>query len=191
MKKEEKLTKDFLKAKQMVKNGIIGKNVVFENSGRIIALPSFNAKMIINTMLQFADERIVEEFERILRMKWNFRKNALTSSEILVKMDSEIQRVIGSFRGLAAAREASQGPVYDGQTMIVTHASGTSFPRRGRVGLTTRAESVIDDAMAEVERLPESKHLTEALEMLTEARNKVSNYVDGELLRQAKQSSDD
>jgi hypothetical protein len=53
------------------------------------------------------------------------------------------------------------------------------IPRRIRVDLFTPAEKAIWDAQQEVEKLPADIRLTEAGTLLGQARNKVSDFVDG------------
>jgi len=52
-------------------------------------------------------------------------------------------------------------------------------PRRNRVDLLTPAETAIHEAMRQVETLPGDERLTHAITLLQEARDVVSDYVDG------------
>lgn len=50
--------------------------------------------------------------------------------------------------------------------------------RRNRIDLMSPAEKAIYDAMQEVEKMPADVRLTDAVELLQQAKNKVSDYVD-------------
>ena len=54
-----------------------------------------------------------------------------------------------------------------------------SFPRRSRLDLMTPAEKAIYDAMQEVEKAGADVRLTDAINLLSQARDKVADYVDG------------
>ena len=53
------------------------------------------------------------------------------------------------------------------------------FPRRNRLDLNTPAEKSIYDAMQEVEKLGADVRLTNAVNLLVQARNLVADFVDG------------
>ena len=52
------------------------------------------------------------------------------------------------------------------------------YPRRNRIDLLTPAEKAIYDAIQKVEELPGDERLTDAICLLQDAQNKVSDYVD-------------
>lgn len=52
------------------------------------------------------------------------------------------------------------------------------IPRRKRLDLNVPAEKAIYDAMQEVEKLPADVRLTEAVILLTKAKDLVSDFVD-------------
>lgn len=52
------------------------------------------------------------------------------------------------------------------------------FPRRSRLDLNTPAERAIYDAMQEVEKVGADTRLTEAVILLSKARDLVADYVD-------------
>lgn len=52
-------------------------------------------------------------------------------------------------------------------------------PRRNRLDLNVPAESAIYNAIREVEKMPPSIRLTEAVTLLSKARGIVSDYIDG------------
>jgi len=54
----------------------------------------------------------------------------------------------------------------------------SDIPRRSRVELRTEAEAAISAAMGEVEKLPADARLTDALVLLEQARNLVSDFED-------------
>lgn len=54
-------------------------------------------------------------------------------------------------------------------------------PRRNIADQATAAEKAIDNAMAEVEKLEASIILTDAIGLLTNAREKVSDFIDSKL----------
>jgi hypothetical protein len=53
-----------------------------------------------------------------------------------------------------------------------------TIPRRARLYLNEPAERAIFDAMQEVEKLPPDIGLTDAVILLQQARDKVSDYID-------------
>jgi ribosome assembly protein YihI (activator of Der GTPase) len=55
------------------------------------------------------------------------------------------------------------------------------FPRRARNYMLTPAEKAIYTAMQEVELMEADERLTDAIELLDKARNKVADYVDEQL----------
>jgi hypothetical protein len=55
----------------------------------------------------------------------------------------------------------------------------SAIPRRIRIDLFTPAERAIYDAHQAVESLPPDVRLTEACNLLSAARAKVADYVDG------------
>ena len=55
-----------------------------------------------------------------------------------------------------------------------------NVPRRARLDLNTPAEKAIFDAMQEVEKLPADVKLTEAVNLLSKAKDLVSDFVDAE-----------
>lgn len=55
------------------------------------------------------------------------------------------------------------------------------FPRRSRLDLNTPAEKAIYDAMQEVEKMAADERLTDAVELLQQAHDKVADYVDEQL----------
>lgn len=55
---------------------------------------------------------------------------------------------------------------------------GDTIPRRARVDLWSPAERAINDAMAEVEKLPPDTGLTDAVILLQNAQRKVADYID-------------
>lgn len=55
----------------------------------------------------------------------------------------------------------------------------TEFPRRSDLHRQTETEIAIRSAIADVEALGADPLLTEAVELLDRARNKVADYVDG------------
>lgn len=57
--------------------------------------------------------------------------------------------------------------------------SGSSIPRRNRQDLYEPAEMAIHEAMQEVEKMPAHVMLTEAVILLQQAKDKVSDYIDG------------
>lgn len=52
------------------------------------------------------------------------------------------------------------------------------IPRRSRLDLNTPAELAITKAMYEIEKLPADVRLTEAVNLLSKAKEKLSDYVD-------------
>lgn len=52
------------------------------------------------------------------------------------------------------------------------------IPRRVRLDLMTTAEKAIYNAVLEVEKLPPDIRLTEAVMLLSRAREKVADYID-------------
>lgn len=54
-----------------------------------------------------------------------------------------------------------------------------TIPRRSRIDLSTPAENAIRAAIAEVEAAGADVRLTEAVNLLTSARERVADYVDG------------
>lgn len=55
------------------------------------------------------------------------------------------------------------------------------FPRRSRLDLCTPAEKAIYDAMQEVEKIGADVRLTEAVILLSQAKNKVADYIDEQI----------
>jgi hypothetical protein len=55
----------------------------------------------------------------------------------------------------------------------------SDIPRRSYINKMTPAELAIWNAMQEVEKLPADIRLTDAVNLLKDAQNKVSDYVDG------------
>lgn len=55
------------------------------------------------------------------------------------------------------------------------------IPRRNRLDLNIKAEKTIYDAMLEIEKLPADPKLTEAITLLTKAKDLVSDFVDFKL----------
>ena len=51
--------------------------------------------------------------------------------------------------------------------------------RRNRLDLISKAELAIYNAMQEVEKLPASEKLTDAVVLLSNAKNKVADFIDG------------
>lgn len=54
------------------------------------------------------------------------------------------------------------------------------IPRRNRFDLNTPAEKVIYEAMLEVEKMPADEKLTEAVILLSKARDLVADFVDAQ-----------
>lgn len=54
------------------------------------------------------------------------------------------------------------------------------IPRRSRIDLLTPAERAIYDAVQAVESLPADVRLTDAVNLLQEAREKVADFVEAE-----------
>lgn len=52
------------------------------------------------------------------------------------------------------------------------------FPRRARIDLYVPAEKAIYDAMQEVEKVGAAIELTEAVDLLQQAQNKVADFID-------------
>jgi hypothetical protein len=63
----------------------------------------------------------------------------------------------------------------------IAHAQFMSdnVPRRARVEMWTPAEKAIHDAVHSVEAMPASVHLTNAVILLQQAKDKVADFVDG------------
>ena len=59
-----------------------------------------------------------------------------------------------------------------------TMNTSNKVPRRMRIDLLTPVEKAIYDAMQEVEKLPADIRLTDAVNLLSQAKDKVSDYVD-------------
>lgn len=57
----------------------------------------------------------------------------------------------------------------------------TKIPRRSRLDLNTPAELAITNAMQEIEKLPADVRLTDAINLLHQAKQKLSDYVDSKL----------
>jgi hypothetical protein len=55
------------------------------------------------------------------------------------------------------------------------------IPRRCRVDLYVSAETAIANAMAEVEKMPCDPLLTDAVVLLSQAKEKVADFVDRQL----------
>jgi len=55
------------------------------------------------------------------------------------------------------------------------------FPRRARTDLLTPAEDAIREAAMKIELMEADERLTDALELLDKAQNKVADYVDEQL----------
>lgn len=58
--------------------------------------------------------------------------------------------------------------------------SENDFPRRNRLDKMNPAELAIYNAMQEVEKLGASEGLTQAITLLSEAKDLVSDFVDGD-----------
>lgn len=56
-----------------------------------------------------------------------------------------------------------------------------TVPRRGRVDLYEPAELAIRNAMLEVEKMPADVRLTDAVILLQQAKDKVSDFIDEKL----------
>jgi hypothetical protein len=54
----------------------------------------------------------------------------------------------------------------------------TEIPRRNRLDLNTPTELAIYNAMQEVEKMPADVKLTEAINLLSKAKDLVSDFVD-------------
>lgn len=65
---------------------------------------------------------------------------------------------------------------------------GDSWPRRASVQHMTAAEKAIYDAMAEVERVGAHIWLTDAITLLSQARERVADYVDDQINKAATHS---
>lgn len=61
-----------------------------------------------------------------------------------------------------------------------------TFPRRGRLDLCTPAEKAIYDAMQEVENADADVRLTDAINLLSLAKDKVADYVDEQIEKEKK-----
>lgn len=59
-------------------------------------------------------------------------------------------------------------------------SKNNEVPRRARMDLYVPAEKAIHDAMQEVEGMAADELLTEAVDLLQQAQNKVADYVDKE-----------
>ena len=57
----------------------------------------------------------------------------------------------------------------------------TTVPRKGRVDLYEPAELAIRNAMLEVEKMPADVRLTDAVILLQQAKDKVSDFIDEKL----------
>lgn len=58
------------------------------------------------------------------------------------------------------------------------------FPRRSRLDLCTPAELAIYNAMTEVEKVGADVRLTEAVILLSQAKDKVADYIDEQLAKE-------
>jgi len=59
--------------------------------------------------------------------------------------------------------------------------SDNTFPRRSRLDLCTPAEVAIYNAMQEVEKVGADVRLTDAVNLLSQAKDKVADYVDEQI----------
>lgn len=53
-----------------------------------------------------------------------------------------------------------------------------NFPRRNRLDLNTKAELSIHESIQEIENIGADEKLTKAINLLSEAKNLVSDYID-------------
>jgi hypothetical protein len=58
----------------------------------------------------------------------------------------------------------------------------TEIPRRNRLDLNTPAERAIYDAMQEVEKIGADTRLTEAVILLSKAKELVADFIDAKML---------
>lgn len=69
-------------------------------------------------------------------------------------------------------------PAYDPNAEQMSSPIIAAFPRRNRIDLMTEAERAIYDAMQTVERAGSHPLLTDAVDLLQRAKDKVSDHVD-------------